>query len=66
MLSSTFCAMPDQRDPGTPIMNILLGKEMGIDQGRNDYKELRQEIHHQGSLAALPAHVNPARCSQHL
>jgi hypothetical protein len=58
--------MPDQRDPGTPIMNILLGKVIGIDQGRNDYKELWQEIHHQGSFTALPAHIHPACRSQHL
>jgi len=24
-ICSSVCAMPDQRDPGTPVKNILLG-----------------------------------------
>ena len=52
--------MPDQREPGAPIMNIRLGSCIEIDQSWYDYSKLREEIQDDGTLVPFPAHVHPA------
>jgi hypothetical protein len=53
-----FWAMPDQRDPGTPIMNILSGS-IEIYQSWYYDSKLREEVQDYGTFVPTIPHIDP-------